>query len=298
MGLFLIGMVMNLLPKVVVLKKNFLKFNLCKNNDFSYEICYNVNGENMENTPFINNEFSKAMTDYLKTKEEPLSSSLSMPVIIIRTLIAIYGDIIINCFITKNTETFIKEINKYGFKYYDEFINSFTKFCQFIKEPNIFLQKTEEYLIDMLFLKKKSEKLTFNEIITIILKDYSDFYHLKDLDYYFAKQNFMSEHTFDLTAIKKTMLFMDAYALLGYSIKDISNMTSEELDKVNSKVYKFFKIDESEPNKNDLLIDAVNYYKRNKNRLTSGNGFVDFLLLISIVCTILFVLLLISIKIG
>ena len=271
----------------------------------------------MGNEEFISKEFTLAIESYLTTKDQSLSSSLSFPVIIIRTLIEIYGELeIIEPYLNKNVSLqngFDENIMKYGFskEKLDDFKKCFNSFYRTYKErPNIFLVRIEQYLIDMLFLKKKQIGLLEGELdnfkkyiclsTNTYLIDYTNYY-LEDktcLDYYLARQNYVSEHTFDLTPVKKATLFIDAYLLLGYTVEEVSKMTSEELEEANHKVYAFFRIDENDENKRDLLIDAVNYYKRYGNRLTSGNGYVDLLLLISVVVTILVTLFIITIRIS
>ena len=51
----------------------------------------------------------------------------------------------------------------------------------------------------------------------------------------------------------------------------------------------FFHVNPMEPNKAELLDKAVNYYKRYGNRVTTGNGYVDFLLFASILATAVFI---------
>ncbi len=266
---------------------------------------------------FINTAFSTSIENYLYTKDEPLSSSLAMNVIIIRTLIAIYGELaIINPYLNKNITKkngFDYNLMKYGFaeEKLNDFKNCFQSFFDTLQEKdNIFLVKVEKYLMEMLFLKKKCVGISSEELESLkyyfcladndLLKDYTSFYILdkRELDYYFAKQNYESEHAFDLKPVQKVVLFTDAYLLCGYTLDEIAKMTSDEIELANQHVYEFFKIPKEESNKRDLLIDAVNYYKRYKNRLTSGNGFVDLLLISSIISTILLVLFIITIKIS
>ncbi len=262
----------------------------------------------------ISEEITLAIENYLSTKEQALSSSLSFPVIIIRTLVEIYGELeIINPYLTKNKKAFDSNLLKYGFpkEKLNDFKKCFEAFCHTLKESNnIFLVRIEQYLIEMFFLKKKriglmpDELANFKKYICLsdntYLTDYTNYYieDKKLLDYYFARQNYLSEHTIDLTPVKKTTLFIDAYLLLGYTVEEVSKMTSEELESANHKVYAFFKIDENDENKRDLLIDAVNYYKRYGNRLTTGNGYVDLLLIVSVVATLVLTLFIVALRIS
>lgn len=58
----------------------------------------------------------------------------------------------------------------------------------------------------------------------------------------------------------------------------------------------FFRVDSSLSNSKELLEKAVNYYKRYGNKITTGNGYVDFLLFASIAATALFVVALIALN--
>ena len=262
----------------------------------------------------ISEEITLAIENYLSTKEQSLSSSLSFPVIIIRTLVCIYGELeIINPYLNKNKKAFDGNLMKYGFskEKLDDFKKCFEAFCHTLRESNnVFLVKIEEYLIEMFFLKKMKIGLLTNELEDFkkhiclsnntYLIDYTNYY-LKDktcLDYYFARQSYICDHPLDITPVKRDTLFIDAYLLLGYTVDEVSKMTSLELEEANHKVYKFFKIDENDKNKKDLLLDAVNYYKRYGNRLTTGNGYVDLLLLLSIVVTLGLTLFIIAVRIS
>ena len=71
---------------------------------------------------------------------------------------------------------------------------------------------------------------------------------------------------------------------------DIKNMSSSEIDNLNSKVYDYFKIRENAINKEYLLEKAIESKERELNKVTSGNGYVDILLVISIICTVVMLL--------
>ena len=62
-----------------------------------------------------------------------------------------------------------------------------------------------------------------------------------------------------------------------------------DLKKVNDNVLNFFRINKEEPNKEDMLLKAISYYQKYGNRLTSGNGYVDMLLFLSVLVTALFI---------
>ena len=100
----------------------------------------------------------------------------------------------------------------------------------------------------------------------------------------------MKENVKVILPKEKHYLNVKAYELLNYSFDDIKNMDSSDVDKVNSQVYDYFKIRENAINKEYLLDKAIEAIERENNKVTSGNGYVDILLVISVICTALMIL--------
>ena len=88
---------------------------------------------------------------------------------------------------------------------------------------------------------------------------------------------------------EKHYLNIKAYEILNYSMDDLNKMDSNELDRVNHQVYDYFKIRENAINKEYLLEKALEAIERENNKVTSGNGYVDILLIMGIICTIIMV---------
>ena len=109
-----------------------------------------------------------------------------------------------------------------------------------------------------------------------------------EVDRYFKIQ--MKENIKVILPKEKHYLNVKAYELLNYSFDDIKNMDSSDVDKVNSQVYDYFKIRENAINKEYLLDKAIEAIERENNKVTSGNGYVDILLVISVICTALMIL--------
>ena len=89
---------------------------------------------------------------------------------------------------------------------------------------------------------------------------------------------------------EKHLLNAKAYEILNYSFDNIKNLESSEVDKINSQVYDYFKIRENAINKEYLLEKAIEAIERENNKVTSGNGYVDILLVLSVICTVLMLL--------
>ena len=84
--------------------------------------------------------------------------------------------------------------------------------------------------------------------------------------------------------------------IVGYNFAQINALNSQDLQAVNNQIYTFFRVDASLPNRKELLDKAVNYYKRYGNRVTTGNGYVDFLLFASVAATAIFIVMLVAIN--
>lgn len=270
----------------------------------------------MANNIFVSPEFSMAIQYYLATKDEKNMASLPFLVLVVRTLIYIYGELdIINPYITRNEDNmggFDSNLTKYGYslnnlKKFKENLKNFPEQEKNNKKPNLAFKEIEKSLIDMYFCKKKvmslsnNEELEFQKYLCLstntnlspLLQKYG--ISATYLDAYFKSKLFESNHDFQLTTVNKHMLFMDAYSLLGYSAEQISKMNENDLNMVNNQVYQFFQVTPTDTNADELLIKAVNYYKRYGNRITSGNGYVDLLLFMSVLSTAIFVVLLMAI---
>ncbi len=263
--------------------------------------------------PFINSELSTAIESYLKYKDKPEEPAFSsFLVMVIRTLIFIYGKLdIINPYITHNEHNmggFDGNMTKYGFskKKLEDFKQCFITYVkerEMKKIPNLSFLKIEKYLIDMYFDKQKMMNLPKEEQETfkkyLYLKENQDSSIQKELEnlvldkdelsFYFKSIAFEKEHDFVLEEIRRSTLIPEAYLLTGYNMDQISSLSDSDLRNVNLKIYEFFHVDANSKEKDDMLLKAVNYYKKYGNRVTSGNGYVDFLLFASILATAIFV---------
>jgi len=263
----------------------------------------------MENI-FINEAFDSSIKEYLKLKKD--SNEIianSFAIMVLNMLASIYGEIdIINPYIIKNERSFKLNITKFGYSSedYEKFKEEYLKYYDIekenqtlnIKRSNPYFVSIQKSLIDM-FMKKKenyqvteSEEKSFFEMLyttktTNPLRASYNYLTAKDIkeveEYYFEQKEKEAEKL--ETPKKSNVLNIEAYEILNYSLTDIANMDSESVDKVNENVYNFFEIDEDAENKNDLLNSAIENYKKYNSRLTTGNGYVDILLIMGIVVT-------------
>lgn len=263
--------------------------------------------------PFINDVINKAIEDYLKFKATPANPMFStFPVMAIRTLIYIYGELdIINPYITRNEQSlggFDGNLTKYGFpeEKVEDFKNAFLKYQESLTKnviPNEGMVMIQKYLMEMYLMKEKNMHLDIT--LEEEFKSYLYFssnpnpYIQKDLPLlgnyanqlqsYFQSIAFEMHHNFSLEEERRIIYPYVAYQVLGYNINQINALSDIDLKKVNDNVLNFFRINKEEPNKEDMLLKAISYYQKYGNRLTSGNGYVDMLLFLSVLVTALFI---------
>ena len=268
--------------------------------------------------PFINPVLSHAIEMYLKYKDHPEDPNFSeFTVMIVRTLVFIYGELdILNPYITHNEHMmggFDSNITKYGFSIdaLTDFKNQFLKFVEEQQKnirPNSAFIKIQKYLIDMYSYKQKNMNLPIDQLMLfkkyLYIPENSEkiaeinryLINPQEIIGYLNSKIYETNHNFILEPVKRETLNTDAYILLGYNMNQINNLNDTDLKAVNEQIYRFFRVDSNSPNSKELLDKAVNYYKRYGNRITTGNGYVDFLLFASIAATALFITVLIALN--
>lgn len=275
----------------------------------------------MNNNIFVNQAFTNAITMYIKAKKSDNNTEFfTFPVMVIRTLIAIYGELdIINPYRTQNEERmggFNANLTKFGLsekklqQLKDDFQNYFlTKQSNIF--PNLYFLKIEKTLMDMFALKKKSVNLSEEEIVKfqnflylsqnnnpLIQQEIREnTNNIQQLDQYWQIKVFEMNHDFRIMTYKQNTLMPEAYNVLGYSLEYISQIDEKTLDELNKRILYFFKINPEDPDKQERLKQAITYYKQYGNSITSGNGYVDMLLLLSIIATVMMTLFAITVKV-
>ena len=263
------------------------------------------------NQVFINEAFSKAISNYLSSADQPQGILYnSFLVVIIRLLINIYSELdIVNPMVVNDEELLITNLSKYGYEkeniklflskiqlYYDLEKENEHKVVKFKNKYFVDIQKD---LIDMFIAKKLNYRITIEEtkeFYNLLYTPYCpnplqvsyNFLMAEDvleIDRYFKKE--MKENVKEIKPREKNLLNVKAYEILNYSMSDIENMDYSQINKLNHQVYDYFKIRENAINKKYLLEKAIEAIEREKNKVTSGNGYVDILLIMSVICTII-----------
>lgn len=274
-------------------------------------------GEDMEGNTFINNAFTKSIQDYLTYKNNPNREEFSsFCVMVVRALIQIYGELdIVNPYRTNGEKNFKENLMKFGYSSEDleTFFNDVETFYENQNNDEIckdLFLKIQKELVDMFVLRKKNVLVTDEELeqFKSLLYTKTDINPTKFALYskytpndetilhYLSSKLYEIAHDFTFNVYKDITLGADAYQLAGFNAVEVMNMKEEDILNINNKVYHFFRIKDNDTNKRGRLEDAIRYYKKYGNTITSGNGYVDLLLLLSVISTCLMVITLIFIQ--
>ncbi len=271
----------------------------------------------MEGTIFVNEAIGKSIQNYLNYKSYPNHEEFNtFLVIVIRMLAIVYGELdIVNPYRTNNEKGFDENLKKFGFPE--------DKLLEWKQEMQLFYQNKEnkelaselflniqKKLIDMFVLRKSHVLVTDEEIeqFKSLLYTKKDTNPIKmnlfnqyspnsdTIMHYLNTKLFEIMHNYKLTEYKDVTLGAEAYQLAGFNAVEVMNMKEEDILNVNNKVYHFFRIKETDLNKRSRLEEAINYYKKYGNTITTGNGYVDLLLLLGIIATGVMIVLVIGLK--
>lgn len=267
----------------------------------------------MKNKEFVNKAFDIAIKMYIDTKDKPNSIAYnSFLVVTIRILALIYGKTdIINPYYLDNSVVFFQNLGKYGISSSElaEFKEELLKFYVFesdnekrkIKLQNPYFKTVLKHLIDMFVVKKKNDKVSFSDeekflelIYTSHTKNaYRISYAYLMLDdvmytekYYYSKLNEVEmTREIDLDKTIRTSLNLEALNMIGVTLSNLENMSAKDIEKAKNEAYNYFEVDATSQKREEELNEKINYYRMYGKKVTSGNGYVDILLLMSVIVT-------------
>lgn len=261
---------------------------------------------------FINEAFDKAVNDYLISRDKTEGVLYnSFLVVVIRSLINIYGELdIINPFRVKNELAFDNNLMKYGASkedivnlkklVYEYYVVEKRNAQSIRRESNPYFIEVQKCLIDLFNIKRlnfglmEGDSHEFFDLLytpgtSSALRQSYNFLNAENIyevaEYYkeaMKKEKAKQEE-------KKNLLGFDVYKLFNLSIADISKLDDNEVDRLNSEIYKSFDISENAINKDYLLNEKVKELKMQNNPITTGNGYVDILLVMSVIVTTIMV---------
>lgn len=263
-------------------------------------------------TYFINEAFDKAITDYLNSKDKKEGIMYnSFLVVVIRLLINIYGELdIINPYQIKSEISFDENLMKYGttkeeVKELKLLIDGFYRIekknmSSIRREENIYFIEAQKKIIDLFNTKRLNYGVSEEE-----RKEFFDLLYTPGtsnalrLSYNFLSASNIYEiaEYFKMAMAKekkvieeeKDLLPFETYKLFGIKIADLSKMNNEEVKTLNSNIYKSFDVSENAINKEYLLEESIKAYKMKNSPITTGNGYVDILLIMSVIVTTIMV---------
>jgi len=264
-------------------------------------------------TYFINEAFEKAVNDYLNSKDKKEGIIYnSFLVVVIRLLINIYGELdILNPFYIKNEVALDDNLMKYGLN--KESISEFKRLLDGFyriekknmsslkKEINIYFIEIQKRIIDMFNLKRLNYGVTeemrkefFDLLYTPgtsnalrLSYNFLNAENIYEIAEYFKEAMQLQKKV--ETKKEKDLLPFDTYKLFGINVADLSKMSENEVEEINSEIYESFDIKENAINKDYLLEESIKAYKMQKNPVTTGNGYVDILLIMSVIVTTIMV---------
>lgn len=267
---------------------------------------------------FVNIAFDKSIKSYLNYKDNKDSVSYNtFPVVVIRLLALIYGKLdILNPYYLKNNIAFMNNLCRYGITnseialFKDDFLRAYEfeedNKSRKIKLRNPYFTTIQKYLVNMFVAKKKNQEVSLSEeekFLDLIYSTHTknpyrisyNYLNSDDVNfiekYYYSKLNEL-DITRELT-LDKTIsgnLNLEALNLLGLNLSNLKNMSNEEINEAQNKAYEYFEVDAQSINRDSELNKAVDYYKLYGKKITTGNGYVDILLLMSVIITSLSVI--------
>ncbi len=253
------------------------------------------------NQVIISEAFDYAISNYIKYRQNKESLEYnSFFVVVIRLLCVIYDEKnIIDPYINKDSQQLELNLCKYGYDI-DKVIDFKQQFdiaynLSLIQKSNPYFLNIQKILVDMLMKRKEKEnvderiKQFYDLMYTPENKNPLQlselFLNAKDeweIDKYF-KQELIKHQKIEVDK-PKIILNPEAYAYYGLSMERVNDMSGDYLDLINHQIYLHFGIKENAINKDYLLEKALE--KASSQKLTSGNGYVDILLMLSIIGTI------------
>ncbi|MCX4254868.1 MAG: hypothetical protein OSJ63_06355 [Bacilli bacterium] len=265
----------------------------------------------MKEEYFVNIAISRAIELYLsssKNKDSILYNSFL--VVTVRILAFIYGELdVLNPYYLNNSVAFFNNLAKYGMSradiaiFKEEFLNYY-KFEEEnnngkIKFKNPYFKNVLKYLVDMFIFKRNSVEVTYQEEEMFLDLAYTShtknpyrvsYNYLASEDpqyiekYYYSKVN-QFDVTSDLSKTISTNLNLEALKYVGVDLSSLKNMSKDEIENAKNEAYNYFMVDATSPSRDDDLESAINNFKNYGKKVTTGNGYVDILLLMSVIVT-------------
>lgn len=260
---------------------------------------------------FVNIAFDKAIKSYLANQNNKDGINYnSFLVVTIRILTLIYGEAaIINPYYLNNEVVFFNNLNKYGMNKTDLaiFKEDFLNYYNFekentkrkIKNKNPYFKTVLKYLVNMFILKKRKVEISDKDEETFLDLAYTS--HTKNPyrvsynylmsddityieNYYNHKINEL-DMTKDLKSQLDFTVNLDVLKYVGVNLTNLEDMSRDEILEAQNKAYNYFEVDVSNSNYDEDSEKYMDYFNSHRKKVTTGNGYVDILLLMSVIVT-------------
>lgn len=224
--------------------------------------------------------------------------------VVIRSLISIYGENnIIVPYENKSLSLLTTSLKKY--KYSPMKLEKFLKDMEeyYILEKNKVIPNTkfmdiQKALVDMYMCKKLIEDISleskeeflgllYSPKSTNVLMISHNYMHNKDtlsvMNYFIEQEKINIRIN---VSDPKVLLSPEAYRVINKSYTDVCLLSASDVKKINETVYKKLSVNKSDPNFEHLYDKALFNHYQDTTKMSSGNGYVDILLVMGIICTI------------
>ncbi len=247
------------------------------------------------NNIFINESINYGISNYILIKQEKeYDKAHIFEVYVIRCLCKIYGETdIINPYRINNENSFKSNLIMYGLKVteMEKFISLMNDYSKWLNSERAvgktdITTKIEIILINMIVERNKVKKFTkeeiefFNKYFDPVNNNFETLHNLitKDVNaipIYWNRKKALLNNSLKFKFVRNDLLSSSLYKKYGIESKDVSKMTKDEVKEINDKIL------ETEKKENN---NKKRFIPRNVI-ITSGNGFVDTLMLLSIMTT-------------
>lgn len=244
---------------------------------------------------FINNSIDSGISNYLLIKQEKDYDKVHIfEVYVIRCLCKIYGDInILNPYRIGNENSFKSNLIMYGLSVseMEEFINLMNDYSKWLNsDKNVgktdITSKIELILINMIIERNKVNRFSEDEIKFFDKyfdpknNNFATLHNLitKDINIvpmYWNRKRSLLNNNLKFKLIRNDLLSSSMYDKYGLNKDDISKMSEDKVRNINNRILEKEKEDNRRKKK----------FKPKDIIITSGNGFVDTLMLLSIMTT-------------
>lgn len=241
---------------------------------------------------FINEFIEVGISNYLLMKDNMLYEREHIfEIYVIKALCKIYGEInIINPYKIQSENSFKCNLLMYGFldKDMELLFNYFDMYESWLNSESVgktdLTTKIEKILVNMILIKCRKRMIDeetlewfdnyFDPIDNSLAKLHSLITYDNDaIPNYWKRKKMGLSNKVTLMDVRTDLLAKDDYATYGINIKDVEKMSHEQVMSLNNKIQ-----EKEKKNKNVL-------FKPRKLIISTGSGFVDTLMLLSIMAT-------------